>query len=126
MHDIKAIRDDKDAFIAGLKRRGITDAQTIAEDILDRDHGLRALQTRLQEAQARRNEASKLIGQAKAGKDEARARALMEEVSGLKDEIRKGEEEERTLKGDLDSILASWPNIPAGDVPEGKDENDNV
>ena len=98
MHDIKAIRDDKDAFIAGLRRRNIADAQTISEDILDRDHGLRALQTRLQQAQARRNEASKLIGQAKAKKDEAQASALMEEVAGLKAEIQSGEEEERTLK----------------------------
>ena len=89
MHDIKAIRDDKDAFIAGLKRRNIADAQTIAEDVLDRDHGLRALQTRLQQAQARRNEASKLIGQAKAKKDEAQASALMAEVAELKGEIQK-------------------------------------
>jgi len=126
MHDIKAIRDDRDAFIAGLKRRNIADAQTIAEDILDRDHGLRALQTRLQQAQARRNEASKLIGQAKAKKDEAQAGALMEEVAGLKAEIQSGEEEERTLKADLDSILASLPNIPVAEAPDGKDENDNV
>jgi seryl-tRNA synthetase len=125
MHDIKAIRDDKDAFIAGLTRRNVAGAQTIAEDILDRDHGLRALQTRLQQAQARRNEASKLIGQAKAKKDEAQASALMEEAAGLKAEIQSGEEEERTLKADLDSILASYPNIPAADVPDGKDENDN-
>src|SRR5580698_6928645 len=98
MHDIKAIRDDHQAFIAGLKRRGVADAQTIAEDVLDRDHGLRALQTRLQQAQARRNEASKLIGQAKAKKDEAQASALMAEVAELKGEIQKGEDEERTLK----------------------------
>ena len=119
MHDIKAIRDDKDAFIAGLKRRNIADAQTVAEDILDRDHGLRALQTRLQQAQARRNEASKSIGQAKAKKDEAQAAALMEEVAGLKSEIQSGEEEERKLKADLDSILASLPNIPVADAPDG-------
>ena len=106
MHDIKFIRDDRQAFIAGLKRRGIADAQTIAEDILDRDHGLRALQTRLQQAQARRNEASKLIGQAKAKKDEAQATALMDEVAGLKQEIQSGEEEERKLKAELDTILA--------------------
>ncbi|MEI9931879.1 MAG: hypothetical protein WDM89_15400 [Rhizomicrobium sp.] len=96
MHDIKAIREDKDAFIAGLKRRGVADAQTIAQDILDRDHGLRALQTRLQQAQARRNEASKLIGQAKAKKDEAQASALMAEVADLKGEIQSGEEESAT------------------------------
>ncbi len=126
MHDIRAIRDDHQAFIAGLKRRAIADAQTIAEDILDRDHGLRALQTRLQQAQARRNEASKLIGQAKAKKDEAQATALMDEVAGLKTEIQNGEEEERKLKAELDSILASYPNIPAADVPDGADENDNI
>ena len=50
----------------------------------------------------------------------------MAEVAELKDQIQRDETEERNLKADLDSILASYPNIPAGDVPEGKDENDNV
>ena len=126
MHDIKAIRDGKDAFIAGLARRGIADAQTIAEEILDRDHGLRALQTRLQAAQARRNDASKLIGQAKARKDEAQASALMEEVAGLKEQLRKDEEEERKLKKELDDFLAGIPNIPVAEVPDGADESANV
>jgi len=126
MHDIKAIRDDREAFVAGLKRRGLADAETIAIDILDRDHGLRALQTRLQQAQARRNEASKLIGQAKAKKDEAQAQALMAEVAGLKDEIQKGEEEERTLKSELDGFVATLPNIPVAEVPDGADESGNV
>lgn len=87
MHDIRAIREDQEAFTSGLKRRNIADAQSLTADILDRDHGLRALLTRLQEAQARRNEASKLIGQAKAKKDEAQAASLMAEVAGLKEEI---------------------------------------
>jgi seryl-tRNA synthetase len=126
MHDIKAIRDDHAAFVAGLQRRNIADAATVAQEILDRDHGLRALLTRLQAAQARRNEASKLIGQAKARKDEAGAAALMAEVAGLKEEIQKGEEEERKLKKELDEILAGLPNIPASDVPDGADENANV
>jgi len=126
MHDIKAIRDDQEAFVAGLRRRNIEDAQTLGQEILDLDHGLRALQTRLQAAQARRNEASKLIGQAKAKKDEAQAQALMAEVAGLKEEIQKGEEEERKLKKELDDILAGIPNLPAPEVPQGKDENDNV
>jgi seryl-tRNA synthetase len=126
MHDIRAIREDQEAFTSGLKRRNIADAQSLTTDILDRDHALRALLTRLQEAQARRNEASKLIGQAKAKKDEAQAASLMAEVAGLKDEIQKGEEEERKLKSALDDLLASIPNIPASDVPQGADENDNV
>ena len=126
MHDVRAIRENPEAFTNGLRRRGLADAQSLTNDILDRDHALRALLTRLQEAQARRNEASKLIGQAKAKKDEAQAAALMAEVAGLKDEIQKGEEEERTLKKALDDVVASIPNLPASDVPDGPDENANV
>ena len=97
MHDIKINRDETDAFISGLKRRGIADASDIAARILARDKELRDLLTRLQQAQARRNEASKLIGQAKAKKDEGQAAALMAEVAGLKDEIQNGEQKEREL-----------------------------
>src|SRR6185503_12987104 len=100
--------------------------QTIAEDVLDRDHGLRALQTRLQAAQARRNEASKLIGQAKAKKDEAQASALMAEVAGLKEEIQQGEDREREMKKALEGVIAGLPNVPAPDVPDGGGEDDNV
>src|SRR5205814_3281268 len=74
----------------------------------------------------RRNDASKLIGQAKAKRDEAGAAALMAEVAGLKDEIQKGEERERELKKALDEVLAGIPNLPAPDVPDGNDENDNI
>jgi seryl-tRNA synthetase len=126
MHDIKAIRDDHAAFVAGLHKRNIADASAVAQDILDRDHGLRALQTRLQQAQARRNEASKLIGQAKAKKDEAQAAALMAEVAELKDQLQRDEAEERKEKAALELRLAELPNLPANDVPAGKDENDNV
>ena len=80
MHDIKLIRDDPSAFDNGLKRRGLPPESA---DVLKRDAELRALLVRLQTAQARRNEASKLIGQAKAKKDEAQAQALMAEVAGL-------------------------------------------
>ena len=79
MHDIKAIRDDPATFVRGLTRRGMADAATVADDLLKKDKALRDLLVRLQTAQARRNEASKLIGQAKAKKDEARAAALMAE-----------------------------------------------
>jgi seryl-tRNA synthetase len=126
MLDIKAIRDDKDGFVAGLKRRGVVDSSSIAEDLLARDKALRDLQTRLQQAQARRNDASKQIGAAKAKKDETLAQNLMREVAGLKDEIQKGEESEREMQKGLTDILATYPNLPANDVPEGLDEEHNV
>jgi seryl-tRNA synthetase len=128
MHDIKAIRDDKAAWAKALSRRPAykDEAAKLADDLLAKDKELRDLLTRLQAAQARRNEASKLIGQAKAKKDEAQASALMAEVAGLKDEIQKGEESERALKKALDDVLAGIPNLPAPDAPDGGGEDDNV
>jgi seryl-tRNA synthetase len=126
MHDIKAIRDDTGAFVRGLARRGRADAQAVADDFLKKDKALRDLLVRLQNDQARRNEASKLIGQAKAKKDEAGAAALMAEVAGLKAAIQQGEAEQRALEKDLRDALAIIPNIPADDVSVGADESANV
>jgi seryl-tRNA synthetase len=126
MHDIKAIRDDSTRFVRGLQRRGMADAQAIADGLLAKDKGLRELLVKLQTQQARRNEASKLIGQAKARKDEARAAELMAEVAGLKDAIQKGEAEQRELEEALKTALAVIPNLPADDTPDGPDETANV
>jgi seryl-tRNA synthetase len=126
MHDIKAIRDDAGAFVRGLTRRGMADAQAIANNLLKKDKALRDLLVRLQTAQARRNEASKLIGQAKAKKDEGQAQGLMAEVAGLKDQIQQGEAEQRELEKELRDLLAVIPNIPADDVPDGADESANM
>ena len=126
MHDIKAIRDDRDGFVRGLARRGMADAGALADALLAQDKGLRELLTRLQTQQARRNDASKLIGQAKQKKDEALAKSLLDEVAGLKDQIQKGEAEQRELEEALQKALAVIPNIPADDVPDGADEKANV
>jgi seryl-tRNA synthetase len=126
MHDIKAIRDNSGAFVRGLQRRGVAEAQAIADDLLKKDKDLRELLVRLQTAQARRNDASKLIGQAKAKKDEAGAAALMAEVAGLKDSIQQGEAEQRELEKNLRDALSVIPNLPAEDVPDGADESANV
>jgi seryl-tRNA synthetase len=125
MHDIRVIRDNPDAFAAGLGRRGL-DGAALAQDLLAKDKALRELLTRLQTQQARRNEASKLIGQAKQKKDEAQAKSLMDEVAGLKDAIQQGEAEQRDLEASLRDALAVIPNIPAADVPDGADESANV
>jgi seryl-tRNA synthetase len=126
MHDIKAIREDRDGFVKGLARRGLADAGALADALLTQDKALRELLTRLQTGQARRNDASKLIGQAKQNKDEAGAKALLEEVAGLKEEIQQGEAQQRELEEALKQALAVIPNIPADDVPDGADEKANV
>jgi seryl-tRNA synthetase len=128
MHDIKAIRDGRDAFAAALARRPAyrDSAGAEADKLLAKDKELRELLVRLQTDQARRNEASKLIGQAKAKKDEAQAAALMAEVAGLKDAIQNGEAQQRTLESEMRDLLAVLPNLPAADVPDGAEDSDNV
>ena len=123
MFDIKWIRDNPAAFDAGLKKRGLA---PLSAELIALDEARRTHVTKLQEAQARRNAASKEIGAAKAAKDEAKASALMAEVAGLKDVLAKGEEAERDIDGKLRDALSVIPNLPLDDVPIGKDEKDNV
>ena len=122
MHDIRLIRDDPAAFDAAMSKRGKS-AESGA--ILDLDRRRREVVTELQIGQARRNEASKAIGAAKAAKDEGGAQALMAEVATLKTRLPELEAEDARLTGELDGLLAALPNIPAADVPEGADEDDN-
>jgi seryl-tRNA synthetase len=123
MHDIRAIRDDPQAFDRGWAARGLS-PKTPA--ILALDAELRAVQTQLQTAQSRRNEASRLIGMAKAKKDEAAAAAVMAEVEQLKGVIAELTEQERSRLEALQTLVAALPNLPAGDVPAGEDEHGNV
>jgi len=123
MHDVKFIRENPERFDAALKRRGLG---PLSPEVLAFDSALRALLGNLQQFQARRNDASRRIGQAKARKDEAAASALITEVAGLKDEIQAGEEEQRRLEAQLNEFVAAIPNLPADDVPDGPDESANV
>lgn len=122
MHDLRFIRENPQAFDAGLAARG---AEPVAPRVLELDERRRALTTRLQEAQSRRNEASKAIGQAMGKGDTATAEALKAEVAELKTALPALEEEERALGEELDALLAALPNLPAEDVPQGADESDN-
>jgi hypothetical protein len=81
MHDIKSIRDNPQAFDAGLKRRGLA---PLSAALLAIDEKRRAAILASEQAQARRNAASKEIGEAKKAKDDARAGKLMAEDAELK------------------------------------------
>lgn len=122
MHDVKAIRDNPDAYDRAWASRGLA-AQSPA--ILDLDRRLRGVQTALQENQGRRNDVSRLIGQAKAKKDEAEAQRLMAEVEALKATTPTLIDQEKALGDELRALMASIPNIPFDDVPPGEDESGN-
>ena len=124
MFDVKAIRDDRAVFDRGWTSRGLTPLPTDA--VLEADAKLRAAKAAFETAQARRNEASKLIGAAKKAGDEARAAELMAEVEALKAKLAGLPEAERAANDDLREMLSGLPNLPADDVPEGADEHGNV
>jgi seryl-tRNA synthetase len=123
MHDIKFIRDNPDAFDRGLARRGLAPE---AARLIALDETRRAQILELEKAQARRNAASKEIGEAKKSKDEEKAKALMSEVATLKESIPAMEAQEKAASKALDDVLAQIPNLPLDEVPDGKDEKDNV
>jgi seryl-tRNA synthetase len=123
MHDIKSIRDNPSAFDAALERRGL---EPLSASLLAIDEKRRAAILASEQAQARRNSASKEIGDAKKAKDEARAAKLMAEVAELKTTMPELEAAAKAADDELSKELAAIPNLPLGEVPEGADEHGNV
>jgi seryl-tRNA synthetase len=122
MFDIKWISANPEAFDAALAKRGLS---PLSASLIALDDNRRAVVTELNAVQEKRNASSKLIGQAKAQKDEARAAELMAEVAGLKDRMAELETREKVLTEELRAELSVIPNLPKAEVPQGEDENDN-
>ncbi|UYO37887.1 serine--tRNA ligase [Rhodopseudomonas palustris] len=123
MHDIKAIRDNPQAFDAAFTRRGLA---PIADSLIKLDEARRAAVQAAEQAQARRNAASKEIGDAKKAKDNARAEALMAEVTELKTTMPALDAAVKEADEALKKALSEIPNLPLAEVPEGADEHGNV
>jgi len=123
MHDIRFIRDNPEAFDRALARRGLA---AEAKRLIALDEERRAKILELEKAQARRNAASKEIGEAKKTKDEERAKILLNEVAALKESIPAMEAKEKAASDTLNTALAEIPNLPLDEVPDGRDEKDNV
>lgn len=123
MHDIRAIRDNPEAFDAALARRGET---AMSEAVLSLDAARRAKIAAAETAKAEQNKASKEVGAAKAKGDEAEFERLRALVSDKKAEVAAMNTEAQELDAQLIDMLARIPNSPADDVPQGADEDDNV
>src|SRR6202140_4904764 len=123
MHDIKWIRENPQAFDAALMRRGLA---PLSASLLAIDEKRRAAILKSEQAQARRNAASKEIGDAKKAKDDARAAALMAEVAELKTTMPQLEAAAKAADEELAKELAAIPNLPLDEVPDGTDEHGNV
>ena len=123
MLDIKWIRENAAALDKALASRN---SEPLSAELIALDEKRRSLVQKLQEMQARRNSASKEIGQAMGQKDLERAEKLKSEVAELKTTLPSVEEEERQATAALTDALSRIPNIPLEEVPVGSDENDNV
>lgn len=122
MHDIKWIRQNREAFDAAMTARG---AEPCSAELVDLDEKRRAIILQVEDGQAKRNAASKLIGTAKAAGDEAGAQKQIKLVSALKNDLQDTEERGRAIDSELRDRLAALPNLPFDDVPIGPDETAN-
>jgi seryl-tRNA synthetase len=123
VHDIRAIRENPDAFDAALAKRG---SDPVAASLVSLDEARRTAIHAAETAQADQNRAAKEIGKAKAAGDEAGFERLRAEVSAKKTEVAEMQERAKELDAQLTEALMGLPNLPLGDVPEGADEDDNV
>lgn len=120
MLDIKWIRENTDLLDQNMKMRG---AEAVSSHILSMDEERREIMAKLQDLQSKRNKVSKEVGIAKSkGED---ASHLFEEMKNIGPEVKRLEEEERTLQAKLKDYVATLPNVLDPSVPEGKDEDDN-
>ena len=121
MLDIQALRNDLDGVVGLLKKRGF-EFDSASFSALEQER--KTVQTRTQDLQAKRNNASKQIGFAKSkGEDVS---AIMAEVAGLADQLKADETRLTELQTQLQNLLLNVPNLPHATVPEGKSETDNV
>ncbi|TAM02831.1 MAG: serine--tRNA ligase [Paraburkholderia sp.] len=121
MLDIQLLRKDLDGVAKRLADRGYT-LDAAAFSALEAER--RAIQTRTEELQARRNSLSKQIGAMKGrGEDTS---AVMAEVGGIGDEMKASAAKLDEIQARLSDLLLGVPNLPHESVPAGKDEKDNV
>ncbi|MDE3079486.1 MAG: serine--tRNA ligase [Paracoccaceae bacterium] len=123
MHDIRAIRENPAAFDAALARRGLS---PLSADVLAIDEARRAKILAAETAQAAQNAASKEVGAAKAAGNDAEFERLRALVAEKKTEIARLTEEAAAEDVRLRTLLMTLPNSPLDDVPDGKDEAQNV
>lgn len=125
MFDIRAIRDNPDAFRAAFERKQKGLGEVVSH-MLDHDAAVRKAVSDKQEAESARNAKSKEIGKAKASGDDALFERLRQDVADAKDVIETAGEQEAAARAELDKLLYGTPNIPMPDVPEGEDEDGNL
>jgi seryl-tRNA synthetase len=120
MFDLKWIRENPEAFDAGMARRGVPPQ---AARVAELDARRRALIGENQDLQQRRNAASKQIGAAKSRGEDAAGQIA--EVAELKQRLQAGEAGEKTVSAEIDELLAGLANIPLDEVPDGLDDTTN-
>ncbi len=123
MHDIRAIRENPESFDAAMAKLGISGASS---DLLSVDEARRAAIQAAEAMKAEANAAAKDIGAAKAAGDDEKFNRLRAEVADKKKGTAEQEQVAKDLDAKLRDLLMSLPNLPYEDVPEGKDETENI
>ena len=125
MLTLKQIRDDKEAAIRKLAKKGV-DAAPVIEKIETLDDRRKAIQVELDNTLAAQNKAAKEIGalMGQGRREEAEERKRF--VADLKEKSNRLQAESREVQEELQAAIVTLPNFPAEIVPEGKTAEDNL
>ncbi len=125
MLTLKQIRDDKEAAIRKLAKKGV-DAAPVIEKIETLDDRRKAIQVELENTLAAQNKAAKEIGalMGQGRREEAEERKRF--VADLKEKSNRLQAESREVQEELQAAIVTLPNFPAEIVPEGKTAEDNL
>ncbi len=121
MLDITLMRNDLAGVAAGLAKRGIA-LDTAGFEVLEARR--KDIQTRTQDLQARRNSLSRAVGVAKGKGDDANA--LLAEVGGIGDALKRLEGDLDTVQAEMRDFLLGLPNLTHSSTPVGRGSDDNV
>lgn len=122
MLDLKLLRENPDAVRAGAMKKRMPDRAAAVDRALAVDAELRAMLPKLDAMRSEQKSAGKEMGKLGAAEREA----FLAKQKERKVELQALEEKEKLLRADLDAQLSLIPNVPDADVPEGKDDTENV
>ncbi len=123
MLDSKLLRTELDETAAKLARRGF---KLDVDTIRTLEEQRKSIQVEVENLQSSRNSISKQIGQLMSKGDKEGAEEVKKQIGSLGDDLDAKKVELDKIQAQLEAITQTVPNIPDDEVPDGKDENDNV
>lgn len=125
MLQVAFLRENHEAALAGLQKKGLKNADALLQQVLETDDRRRHTQAELDEALARSNQLAREIGSLMKSGDQPAAEAAKAETASRKAQAKSLQEALQTAEQQLEALLVLLPNLPHASVPEGRTPEEN-